>query len=79
MDAAAEAAIGRGDDPLAADQIRKAQDALGDQFGMLDDIRCMADDAGQDHFAVGQFDVLPDLPFMLVADIAGLERIGSRH
>ena len=43
---------------------------------MLDDIRGVADDTGQDQLVVRQFDVLPDLPFVLVADIAGLERIG---
>ena len=32
---------------------------------------------GQDQLVVGQLDVLPDLPLVLVADIAGLERIGA--
>ncbi len=36
MDAAAETAIGRGDDPLATDQIGKTQNTVGDQLGMLD-------------------------------------------
>ena len=70
---AAEPALGRGDDPLAADQVREAQDTVADQLGMLDDIGRVADDSGQDQLAVGQFHVLPDLPFVLVADIAGLE------
>ncbi len=79
MDAAAETAIGRGDDALAADQVGKAQDALGDQFRVFNDIGGMADDTGQDQFVVGEFDVLPDLPFVLMAHIAGLERIAPQH
>ena len=76
MDAAAEPAIGRGDDALAADEFGEADDALGDQLRMLDHVGGVADDARQDELAVGQLDVLPHLPFVLVADIAGLERIG---
>ena len=77
MNSAAEPAIGRGDDPLAADQIGKAQNALGDELGVLNDVGRVADDPRQDEFAVGQFDVLPDLPLVLVADIASLKRIGA--
>ena len=79
MDAAAQPAIGRGDDPLPADEIGKAQDALGDQLRVLDHVGGVADDAGQDQLVVGQLDLLPDLPLMLVADIAGLERVGTER
>src|SRR3954453_19825254 len=65
MDAAAETAIGRGDDPLPADQVGKTKDALGDEVGVLDDIGGVADNAGQDHLVVRQL-VLPDLPLVLV-------------
>src|SRR5207248_11319132 len=75
---AAETAVGRGDDPLPADQVREAKDALGDELGVLDDIGSVADHTGQDHLFVRQFDVLPHLPFVLVADISGLERVGVR-
>ena len=54
----------------------EAEDALGDQLRMLDDVGGMADDARQDQLVVGQLDVLPHLPLVLVADIAGLERVG---
>ena len=78
MNPPAETAVGRGDDPLPADQVREAKNALGDELGVLDDIGGVADHAGQNHPAVRQFDVLPELPFVFVADIAGLERIGMR-
>src|SRR5438874_1344102 len=70
MDPAAEPAIGRGDDPLAADQLGETQNAVGDQLGMFDDIGGVADDAGQDQLVVGQLDLLPDPPFVLVPHIA---------
>src|SRR5580692_12565400 len=38
---AGEAAIGAGGDVLAPDRLREAADPLGDQFGMLDDVRGM--------------------------------------
>jgi hypothetical protein len=56
MDAAADPAIGRGDDALPADEIRKPNNALGDEFGVLDDVGSMTDDAGQDQLVVGEFD-----------------------
>jgi len=52
VNAAAEPAIGRGDDPFAADEVGKTQDALGDQLGMLNDIGGVADDTRQDQLAV---------------------------
>ncbi len=76
MDAAAETAVGCGDDVLASDQVGEADDAVGDQLGMLDDVGGVADDARKEDLAVGQLDVLPDLPFVLVPDIARLERVG---
>ncbi len=75
MHAAAQAAVGRGDHPLAADQPGEAADALGDQLGMLDHIGGMADHTGQDQPVVGQPGVAPDAPFVLVAHIAGLEGV----
>src|ERR1700757_1106837 len=69
MDAAAETAIGRRNDPLFADKVRKPDDALRDEFGVLDDIGGVADDARQDQFTIGQLDLLPHLPLVFVADI----------
>src|ERR1700751_4512680 len=76
MDPAAEAAIGAGDDVLAADDLGVAQDAVGDQLRVLDEVRGMADDTRHQHLARRQFGVLPYPPFMLVPHIGRLERIG---
>src|ERR1700674_2739944 len=57
--AAAEPAVGRGDDVLAAYRLGEADDPVGDQFGVLDQVGRVADDARQDPFARGQLDVLP--------------------
>ncbi len=38
----------------------------------------MCDDTGNENFAVGQLDVLPHLPFVLVPRVSGFERIGLR-
>src|ERR1700684_4592533 len=54
MHAAAEPAIGRGDHALAADAFGEAQNALRHELRMLDHVRSVADDAGQNHLAVGK-------------------------
>src|SRR5262252_1242890 len=77
MDAAAETAIGRRNDPLPPDELCKAHDPIGDELGVFDYVRGMADDARHDQFAVGQFDVPPHLPLLRMADIASLERVGA--
>ena len=77
VNASAETAVGGGDNPLLADKVDKAKDALADGLGVLDHIGGVADDPRQDQLAVGKLNVLPDLPLVLVADIAGLERIGT--
>ena len=38
MNAAAEAAVGAGDDVLASDQLRVLDDPIGDKLGVLDDV-----------------------------------------
>ena len=72
-----EAAVGAGDDVLAADQLGEPHDALGDQLGMLDDVGGVADDAGDQHRALRQLDVLPHLPLVLVARVGPLEHEGA--
>ena len=76
--APAEAAVGAGDDILAADRAGKPHDPLGHQLRMLDQIGRVADHARQDHLAVRQLDVVPQLPFVLVAHVGRLERIALR-
>src|SRR3954468_2894279 len=73
----AEPAISRGDDPLAPDKIGETLDAVGNEFGMLDDICSVTDHTRQDQLVVREFDVAPYPPFVLMPDIAGLERIGA--
>src|SRR5262249_40876706 len=68
-----EAAIGTGDDVLAPHHFGIAADSLGDQLGMFDQNRRMADHAGNERLARRQFGALPHFPFMLVARVRGLE------
>jgi hypothetical protein len=53
MDASAEAAIGAGNDILAAHHLSEGQDAVGDEFGVLDDVGGVADDTRDQDLAVG--------------------------
>src|SRR5215472_14081200 len=75
VNATAETTVGRGDHPFPAHQIGEAEDSLRDQLWMLDHIGGMADDTRQHQLVVGQLYLLPDLPLMLVTNIAGFERI----
>ncbi len=75
-DPRSDAAIGAALDILHADQIGELDQPFGDQFGMLHQIGGVTDDAGNQDLAVRQLQVFPDAPFMAVAHIAGLERIG---
>src|SRR6516162_1172140 len=68
-----EAAIGARDHVLATDQLRKAQEPLGDELGMLDDIAGVSDDAGNEHLAFRDFDALKEVVLVLVPRIGGLE------
>src|SRR4029453_3177748 len=72
-----KAAIGPAHDVLASDDVGEPHDALGHEFGMLDDIGRVADDARDQHLAWRQLDRSPDHPFVLVARIGGLELIGA--
>jgi hypothetical protein len=53
MYAAAEPTIGRRDYPLSAYEVGKAQDAIGNQLGVLNDVGRMTNDPRQDDLAVG--------------------------
>jgi hypothetical protein len=72
-----EAAVGAGDHVLAPQQVGKPRDAFGDQLRMLDDVGGVADDPGNEHFAVRQLGVLPHLPLVLVARIRRLDHVGA--
>ena len=70
---AREAAIGAGDHVLPAHEIGEADDALGDQFGMLDQHRGVGDDARDQHRVFRELRFLPHFPFVLVPRIGSLE------
>ena len=82
MDAAIElllrkAAIGAGNDVLAAHDAGKPEDTFSHEFWMLHDVCAVADDARGQDFAFRQLDVLPDAPFVFVARIGGFDEIGA--
>jgi len=57
MDAAPQAAVGAGDDVFPADDFSEGDDAVGDQFRVLDEIGGVADDPRDEDFSRGQLDV----------------------
>ena len=75
MHPAAEAAIGAGNNVLAANRVRVSEDPVGHELGVLDHVGGVADDARDKDFTVRQFDVAPDLVLVLVPDVAGFDRI----
>ena len=71
-----EAAVGAGDHVFAADAFREAHETLGDQFGVLNDVRSVAHHARRQNFSFRQLHFFPHAPLMLVAGIRGLEQVG---
>lgn len=60
-----------------ADDAREPLDPVGDEFGVLDHIRGVADHAGHDLLAIGQCHVLPHPPFVVVTDVRGIPNTRS--
>ena len=60
MDAAAEAAVGSGNDVFLADNFSERDEAIGYQFPVLDEVGGVADDAWDEDFSAGQFHVARD-------------------
>ncbi len=60
-------AIGRSDDVLSADKIRKPHNTFADQLRMFHDVGDMTNDARNESAAFRKFDALPDAPFMFVS------------
>src|SRR5690606_7641897 len=71
------AAVAARDDVLAPDQLCVAADALGDQLGMLDEVRLRFEHAGDQHLALRQLDRLKHRPFVRVARVGRFERDGA--
>src|SRR6516164_9946145 len=61
-----EAAIRSGEHVLASEEPGVADDALGNELGMLHHVGGVADDARDEHLARRQLHILPYLPFVLV-------------
>src|SRR5215470_15329500 len=78
VNASAETAIGPGDHVFTSDDACETNEPVGDKLGVLEDIGCVTDDARNQDLALRQLRILPDLPLVLVADIAGLDHIGLR-
>ena len=70
-----KAAVGPAHHALAADEVRQAHEPLGDELRMLDDVRVVGDDAGDEHLALGQLHVLPQPPLVLVPGIRLLHQV----
>src|SRR5262249_40184196 len=61
---------------LTTYDFRVAYDSIRHHLRVFNDVRGVTHDAGNQEFPIRQFDVLPYAPFMFVADIASLDRIG---
>ena len=72
------AAIASGDDVFAPHEPGIAADALRDQLRVLNKVGLRLDHARDQHFALGQFHILENRPFMRMAWVGGLEREAAR-
>ena len=80
MDAAAQAAVGAGDNVFLADEFGKRDEAIGYQFRVLDEVGGVADEAGDENFSGGEFHVAPDFEFMFAyASGVGSSIVASRR
>ena len=70
-----EAAVGAAHHALAADELREPDEPVGDELRMLDDVRVVRDDARDEHLPLGQLDVLPEAPLVLVARVRLLDQV----
>src|SRR5215469_9959558 len=77
VDAGAESAVGTRYDVLGAEPVGVAGDALGDQFRVLDQVRGVRDDAGNQDLAVRQLDVLPQVVLVLVPRVGRFNQVGT--
>src|SRR5437899_10453292 len=73
-----EPTVHAGDDVLADDEPGASHDPLGDQLGLLDAVRRVRDDPGDENLAGRELERLPDVILVLVTRVRGLEREGSR-
>src|SRR5262249_41880838 len=69
-----QSAIGTRNHVLAADQLRIAYQALGDQLRVLDEVAEMSHHAGHQHLAIRELPLFPDSPLMFMTRVRGLDR-----
>src|SRR5215831_8481620 len=79
MDSSTEATVGAGNHIFPADNLCETRDPIRDETRMLDHVRRMTDHSGNENLALRQFYFLPHAPFVLMADIACLDRVGLRE
>src|SRR3990167_9424866 len=68
-----ETAVHAGNDVFPPDELRVAHQTLGHEFGVLDAVRRVRDDARNDDLALRELDVLPDMILVLVARVRRLD------
>ena len=73
-----KAAVGAGNQVLAADARGEPRETLGDELGMFDDVRAVADDTRHENLAGRQLHLLPHLPFVLMTRVRSLQQICAR-
>ena len=78
MDARAHSAVGARDHVLPPDPLGEADDPLGDELGVFDQVRRVGDDARRELLPFRQLYVLPEVVLVLVAHIRGLDRVDAR-
>src|SRR5579885_757778 len=74
--ALAQPAVGPADHVLAPHQPREADQPLGHQLRVLDEVAGVAHHTGDEQLALREPHVLPDPPLMLVARVRRLDRVG---
>jgi hypothetical protein len=68
MDAAAQAAVGAGDDVFSADDFSERDDAISYQFRVLDEVGGVADNTRNQDLPGGEFHVAPQFELTFVTD-----------
>ncbi len=61
---------------VSTHQVRESHNPLRYKFRMFHDIRCMTDHTGDQYSAIRQFGRFPNLPFVFMTRIGGLNGIG---
>src|ERR1700693_6405342 len=70
-------AIDARDDILTAHHAGESEYPLGHQLRMFHHVRSVADNPGRQQLALGQLDVLPDLPLVLVPGLCGFDEVSA--